>query len=55
MNFTNSTINNNNNNFGFIYTSCVIAIFICFGIFVCIKNEYKEYIYRLQKNREILV
>lgn len=55
MNFTNSTIINKDENFAFIYTSCVIALFVFFLIFVCLKNEYNEYINRLNKNKEILI
>ena len=53
MNFTNSTIVNTYNNFAFIYTSCVLGLFVVFFIFIWLKNEYNEYI--LRKNREITV
>ena len=46
MNLTNSTdIINTNDTFGFIYTSSLMGIFVCFGIFLCLKNEYNDYKY----------
>ena len=47
MNLTNSTniINTNDYSFGFIYTSSLMGIFVCFGIFKCLKNEYNDYKY----------